>query len=49
METNRFLKLLDINMDQMAVQNEKNPRTKNIAQMSSSDLDIALVPEKGVW
>ena len=46
--TNKFPKMLDIISDQMDVQNEKISRPKNTAQMSSSDLNIALVPEKGV-
>ena len=45
---NKFPKMVDIISDQMDVQNEKISRPKNIAQMSSSDLNIALVPEKGV-
>ena len=46
--TNKFAKMVDIISDQMDVQNEKNSRPKNAVQMSSSDLNIALVPEKGV-
>ena len=46
--TNKFPKMLDIISDQMDVQNEKISRPKNTVQMSSSDLNIALVPEKGV-
>ena len=46
--TNKFPKMVDIISDQMDVQNEKISRPKNIAQMSSLDLNMALVPEKGV-
>ena len=40
--------MLDIISDQKDVQNEKTSRPKNTAQMSSLDLNMALVPEKGV-
>ena len=46
--TNKFPKMLDIILDQMDVQDEKISRPKNTTHMSSSDLNVALVPEKGV-